>query len=165
MSGKVVLGLGGTVDFEIFWDPEIFQRLVSEYEICLEDVQGNLATEAQSMREILVTILRSMFHGKGTECHVSQSRFLLQLARYFTYTTTLGGTCVRAAICLDKVSIPSLVHLVSISEEVRALLPESVEWICSVERDTLDPHVIVQYEGDFVVQLSDGSFTDRKSVV
>ena len=57
---------------------------------------------------------------------------------------------------MDRLGVESMVHLVSISDEVRERLPEGVAWLCSAEGDSLDPHVIVQYPRGAVVRLVDG---------
>jgi ADP-dependent phosphofructokinase/glucokinase len=55
-----------------------------------------------------------------------------------------------------KLGVPSLVHLVSIDDNVRRLLPTEVSYLCSAEADTLDPHVIVQFPAGARVPVIDG---------
>jgi ADP-dependent phosphofructokinase/glucokinase len=57
---------------------------------------------------------------------------------------------------LDALGIPSVQHLVSIDDNVRRLLPDSMSYICSATEDTLDPHLIVQYPVGAHVRLTDG---------
>jgi len=48
--------------------------------------------------------------------------------------------------------VTSLVHLVSIDEHVRALLPEGIEYVCSASGDSTDPHLIVQFAAGAAVR-------------
>jgi ADP-dependent phosphofructokinase/glucokinase len=46
-------------------------------------------------------------------------------------------------------------HLVSINDIVRQLLPADCDYICSDDRDTFYPHLIVQYDQDLRVRAGD----------
>jgi len=63
---------------------------------------------------------------------------------------------VRAALALAQLGIPSTVHLVSTDSNVRRLLPQSVSVICSANRDSLDPHLIIQYPAGAAIELRGG---------
>lgn len=52
---------------------------------------------------------------------------------------------MRAAIALSTLGFASTVHLVSIDDNVRRLLPANVDYLCSAVGDSTDPHLIVQY--------------------
>lgn len=157
MSGRIVLGLGGTVDHELVWDAAVFQALVDHHGIEFAELQGGPSSTATTEREIILAILRSMYGAVGCECYVKDKETLLAFDSHFAHDVTLGGTCVRAALALDRIGIGSTVHLVSISDEVRERLPPSVEWICSADKDSLDPHVIVQYPAGTRIRVSDGT--------
>ncbi|MDO4901180.1 ADP-dependent glucokinase/phosphofructokinase [Actinomyces sp.] len=162
MAGRIVLGLGGTVDYELVWDARMFQELVDGHGICLAEVGEAAPSRVGGERGIVLTVLRYMRRGEGGECYVADKRALLAFADRFAYEVTLGGTCVRAALAMDRIGVASTVHLVSINEHVRRLLPDRVGWVCSAQADSLDPHVIVQYPVGAVVHLTDGEVTARR---
>lgn len=68
---------------------------------------------------------------------------------------TLGGTSVRAAMEMSRHGVPSALHLVSLNDVVRRLLPADCSYICSGDRDTLYPHLIVQYDQGLRVNTGD----------
>lgn len=156
MSGQIVLGLGGTVDYELSWQADVLQELVDQLGIRRVELEDPPPTAVRGLREAVVAILRSMRHGVGCECYVADPATLEDLASRLRRTVTLGGTCVRAALALDRLGVASTVHLVSVSQEVRRLLPERVERVCSAQGDSLDPHVIVQYPRGARLLLADG---------
>lgn len=157
MRGRIVLGLGGTVDYELEWDAEAFQRLVDEYGIHLAEVEGDPPPVVADERGMALAVLRSMRWARGCEHYVEDASRLLAFGARFRHRVTLGGTCVRAALAMSRIGVGATVHLVSISEEVRRRLPEGVSWLCSAEEDSLDPHVIVQYPRGAAVHLADGA--------
>ena len=162
MSSTIVLGLGGTVDYELHWDAEVFQRLITDYNV--ESVDLGTSDVLVSERDVIVAIAGFMRSGKGGERFVKDPLVLVDFSNRFAFDTTLGGTCVRGAIALSRLGVGSIVHLVSISDEVRALLPSTVEYISSAPGDSLDPHVIVQFPGAQNVTLTDGiSFSTTKA--
>lgn len=162
MTERIVLGLGGTVDYELQWDAQAFQELVDAHGIRLAELEDSPCSRADGEREIVLTVLRSMRQSRGCECYVADKRALLAFAGRFAYEVTLGGTCVRAALAMERIGVASTVHLVSINDDVRRLLPPAVEWVCSAEADSLDPHVIVQYPAGAAVHLVDGEVTARR---
>jgi sugar/nucleoside kinase (ribokinase family) len=151
--GDIVLGLGGTVDFEVRWDAEVLQGLVEEFGIGRDE----LATTAPIVdeRSLVTVILAFLATGSGGERFVESSAIVETFAARFDTAITLGGTGVRAGIALDSLGIPSVQHLVSIDDNVRRLLPASNRYISSATRDTLDPHVIVQYPAGARVRVGD----------
>ncbi len=144
--GDIVLGLGGTVDFEISWDAAVLQRLIDEYRIRADELSTSAAVVDE--RALVITILAFLAFGSGGERFVESSAVVERFAARFSTIVTLGGTCVRAGIALDSLGIPSVQHLVSIDDNVRRLLPTSTRYISSATHDRLDPHLIVQYPAD-----------------
>ncbi|MFJ4224333.1 ADP-dependent glucokinase/phosphofructokinase [Microbacterium sp. NPDC089695] len=151
---KLVLGLGGTVDYELTWDSAVLDRLVGEHGVRRHE----LTTTAPIVdeRSLLVAIVSFVASGAGAERFVASSAVIEAFAAHFDVTVTLGGTGVRAGLVLDALGIPSVQHLVSIDDHVRRLLPASLSYICSAADDTLDPHLIVQYPAGAHVRLTDG---------
>jgi sugar/nucleoside kinase (ribokinase family) len=151
--GDIVLGLGGTVDFEVRWDAEVLQGLVDEFGIHRDEL-GTTAPIVDE-RSLVTVILAFLATGAGGERFVESSAIVEAFAARFDTAITLGGTGVRAGIALDSLGIPSVQHLVSIDDNVRRLLPASTRYISSATRDTLDPHLIVQYPAGARVRVGE----------
>ena len=143
-ADEVVLGLGGTVDFEISWSNEVFQTLVDSYDIKLRDIHKSIVIESE--REMVCNILAHFQESCGGETQVIDSDIVKTFSERFAKRITLGGTGVRAAIAMRKFGQTTLQHLVSIDDNVRRMLPNGTKYICSAESDTLDPHLIVQFD-------------------
>lgn len=93
--------------------------------------------------------------GVGGERYVASSSVLESFAARFARRITLGGTNVRAAVVLSRLGLSSTVHLVSIDDHVRRLLPPQVSYLCSASSDSTDPHVIVQFPRGAEVRVAD----------
>lgn len=154
MNHPLVLGLGGCVDFEIVWDADVLADLAREHHIGLADLDP--AVPIRDERSLVCSVLGFLAADQGGERFVGSSAVAIAFAERFRYKVSLGGTCVRAAMAIAKLGVPSLVHLVSIDDNVRRLLPTEVSYLCSAEEDTLDPHVIVQFPAGARVPVIDG---------
>ncbi len=143
LASRFVLGMGGTVDYEIAWDPEVLGALAAEYAISPEELAVDVPIGTE--RDLLVALLAFVRDGVGGERFVASSEIVERFAARFEKEITLGGTCVRAAIAMRLLGVASTLHLVSIDDHVRRLLPEGVGYVCSADADTTDPHLIVQY--------------------
>jgi ADP-dependent phosphofructokinase/glucokinase len=157
MNHRLVLGLGGCVDFEIDWDAGVLTDLAREHQLGLADLDPSVPI--QDERSLLCSLLGFVQADQGGERFVGSSAVAIAFAERFRYKVSLGGTCVRAAMAIAKLGVPSLVHLVSIDDNVRRLLPAEVSYLCSAQADSLDPHVIVQFPAGTSVQLVDGVVT------
>ncbi len=152
MTTRYVLGLGGTVDYEIDWDPALLTRLAAEWGLRADELDAGVPILSE--RDLLRSLLGFVRDGGGGERFVASSAIVEAFAARFARRITLGGTCVRAAIAMDRVrGLPALVHLVSIDDDVRRLLPASTTYLCSADRDTTDPHLIVQYPAGSPVRV------------
>jgi ADP-dependent phosphofructokinase/glucokinase len=143
MTQPVVLGLGGTVDFELHWGAAALEACAAELGIRIDELDGDAPIRTE--RDLVISILSFMRSGAGGERFVASSRLLVDFADRFTFEVTLGGTGVRAGLAARLLGTGSTQHLVSIDDTVRRLLPHDIDYICSADRDTLDPHLIVQY--------------------
>ena len=106
-------------------------------------------------RDLLISILAYLKKGGGGEHFVASPGALRAFAERFPKRISLGGTSVRAAIVMGRLGVPATLHLVSINDLFRGLLPASCDYICSSDQDTLAPHLIVQYEQDLCVRGND----------
>lgn len=154
MSHELVLGLGGCVDFEIAWDARALEELAAQHHIGVADLDSGIAVEDE--RSLMRSLLAFVRDGVGGERFIPSSDIAIAFASRFPCKVTLGGTCVRAALAIARLGVPSLVHLVSIDDNVRRLLTPGIDYISSATRDTLDPHLIVQFPAGATVALSDG---------
>ncbi|WP_022879204.1 ADP-dependent glucokinase/phosphofructokinase [Microbacterium sp. B19] len=161
MAGDLVLGLGGTVDYEIRWDADVLTALAEEYGIHRDELVPTAPIVDE--RTLVLTVLAFLARGGGGERFVSSSEIIEVFAARFDVAVTLGGTGVRAGIALDRIGVPTVQHLVSIDDTVRRLLPASMRVVSSATRDTLDPHLIVQYPAGTTVTLADGAITAPSS--
>ncbi|MFJ4044512.1 ADP-dependent glucokinase/phosphofructokinase [Microbacterium sp. NPDC089987] len=154
VRGTLVLGLGGTVDYELEWDAVVIERLARHHGVR----RSELITTAPIVdeRSLLVTVLAFVVSGAGVERFVASSDIIESFAAHFAFAATLGGTGVRAGLVLNALGIPSIQHLVSIDDTVRRLLPPAITYVSSAAEDTLDPHLIVQYPAGTRVELDDG---------
>ncbi|MDQ0848916.1 ADP-dependent phosphofructokinase/glucokinase [Arthrobacter sp. B3I9] len=153
MTQNVVLGLGGTVDYEIRWDSAVMHELVVSYGIVPDELSRTIPV--QSERDLAVTLLAFMRDGVGGERFIASSDVVEAFAARFDKRVTLGGTPVRAALAMDKLGLGSTVHLVSIDDDVRRLLPAGCRYVCSAPGDSTDPHLIVQFSQGDAVQVGD----------
>jgi ADP-dependent phosphofructokinase/glucokinase len=153
MTDQLVLGLGGCVDFEISWDAGVLEDLARHYLIGIAEL--DVDQPIQDERSLVCSILSFLHDGCGGERFVADSQLAIDFAGRFASRISLGGTCVRAAMAIAKLGVPSLVHLVSIDDNVRRLLPPQVSYLCSATEDSLDPHLIVQFPAGAVVRLGE----------
>ena len=150
---QVVLGLGGGVDFEVRLVGQTLSTLVADHGIRAEELgrSGPLVTE----RDLILSILSYLRTGGGGEHFVATAALLSSFAARFPHTITLGGTSVRAGIVMSRLGIPSRLHLVTVNDHVRRMLPADVDYVSSDEDDTLFPHLVAQYPAGLRVRSGD----------
>ncbi|GAA2003227.1 hypothetical protein JL107_02485 [Nakamurella flavida] len=144
--------MGGTVDYVVDWDPASVQTLVDRYGITVDELHRYAPIDDE--RSLLVCLLAFVATGTGGERFVASPRVVTTFAAHFPTRVDLGGTCVRAALAMDRLGLPSVVHLVSIDDDVRRLLPAGVAHVCSAAADSTDPHLIVQFAAGSSVVLA-----------
>lgn len=150
-AARIVLGLGGTVDWEIDWDATVFERLATEHAITVEDLDP--WAEIVDERTLLCAVLGFVRSGGGGERFVVSPAVLEAFGAHFDYRITLGGTGVRAALAMSRLGVSSTLHLVSINDHVRRLLPAGCRYVSSAVADSSEPHVIVQFPAGATVRL------------
>jgi ADP-dependent phosphofructokinase/glucokinase len=153
VASRVVLGLGGCVDYELKLSSSTLQQLVAEYDI--RDRELTLSVPVTDERSLIISLLAHMKLGAGGEYFAASLETLQGFAFRFPRRISLGGTSVRAALAMSKLGIPCTLHLVSLNDHVRRLLPPSCDYISSALEDTLFPHLVVQYDQGTRVQVGD----------
>ena len=161
MARNLVLGLGGTVDYEIRWQTSVLAALAREHRVCRAEL--STTEPIRDERSLLVTILGFLVDGAGGERFVEAADVLEQFAARFDKRVTIGGTGPRAGIVLQRFGIASVQHLVSTNDAIRALLPRSARVISSAWGDSLEPHLIVQYPVGAAIELADGDIVSTAS--
>lgn len=147
-----MLGLGGTVDYEIVWDSTVLEQLIGDWGVRAAEISTDVAIETE--RDLLRALLGFVRDGSGGERFVASTQIVMAFASRFAKAITLGGTPVRAALGMAKIGVQTTVHLVSIDDHVRRLLPPGCRYLCSADSDSTDPHLIVQFRaGDRVRAL------------
>lgn len=153
MQKKIVLGLGNNIDYEISWDSGIIENQILTYRILDKEITN--PDKIDSVRSLLISILYYMKNETGGERHGENINDLLSFSSLFSYKTTLGGTSVRAAIAMDKLGLTSFTHLVTENKDVRELLPSRTSSICSNSKESLYPHLIIQYPSNAEIKVND----------
>lgn len=143
MKHRIALGLGDNVDYEIVWDSRVIDGLITHYGIRAAEIAPDLPIRSE--RDLVISILSYVKSSRGGERTLDTPEVLDEFASRFEYLVSLGGTSVRAAIAMHKLGYTSVIHLVTVNDDVRRLLPPDCDWVCSSEQDSLYPHVIVQF--------------------
>ena len=153
MASRVVLGLGGCIDYEVKVSSSLLQELVAEYQIRNSELA--LSVPVTDERNLVISVLAHMKHGAGGEHFAASPELVRRFARRLPTRISLGGTSVRAALAMSRLGVRSTLHLVSLNDSVRRLLPPSCDYISSARTDTLYPHLVVQYDQGTQVQVGD----------
>lgn len=163
MTPRVVLGLGGGIDIELKLSARALEQLIDEYHIRL--VELTTSAPVNTERDLVVSILAHIARGGGGEHFVASAGAIQTFAERFPSRITLGGTSVRAGITMSRLGVPTTLHLVTLNQHVRDLMPASCDYVSSGHEDTFYPHLIVQYDQDIDIRAGDvqvrASFANR----
>jgi ADP-dependent phosphofructokinase/glucokinase len=153
VNQALALGLGDNVDYEIIWNSQVFEELIERYHICREEL--NTGQVVRDERDLVVSILAFLQNESGGERFVTDSSILESFAERFEKKITLGGTSVRAAIAMHKLGYHAALHLVTLNEHVRRLLPPDCPYVCSAQEEGIYPHLIVQFSAGTRIKAAD----------
>lgn len=153
MKEKIALGFGDNIDYEIVWNSKVVENLISQYDIHNDELDLNRAVKCE--RDLVISILSFLKSGTGGERIVASSVIIEHFSQNFEKKITLGGTSVRAAIAMRKLGYTSALHLVTLNDHVRRLIPQDSPYVCSNTKDSLYPHLIVQFGKDTCVKAND----------
>ncbi len=160
MSEKIALGFCNNVDYEIAWNAEVLEDLVNRYKIRADEL--SIDDYINSERDLVISILGFMKVSAGSERFVANSALIERFARKFDKKITLGGTSVRAAIAMRVLGYTSALHLITQNDHVRRLIPPDSPYVCSNERDSAYPHLIVQFPKDARIRAGDIDIRTRQ---
>jgi ADP-dependent phosphofructokinase/glucokinase len=144
MPEKIALGLGDNTDYEIVWNSKVIEELIVRHGIHAGELSADRPVNSE--RDLVISILNFLHAGSGGERHVAASAIVEKFAQQFAMKITLGGTSVRAAIAMRKLGYTSALHLVTINDHVRRLIPHDSPYVCSNTVDSSYPHLIVQFD-------------------
>lgn len=153
MKERIALGFGNNIDYEVVWNATVIEDLIHQYNIRREELDLNRPINSE--RDLVISILSFLEVGCGGERFVSSSDIIEQFSQRFAKKITLGGTSVRAAIAMRKLGFTSALHLVTINDHVRRLIPQDSPYVCSNAHDSLYPHLIIQFDKDAWVKAGD----------
>ena len=86
---------------------------------------------------------------------MASSEIIEIFSENFQKKITLGGTSVRAMFAMYKMGCTPALHLVTVNDYVRKLLPKDCPYVCSSRSDSLYPHLIVQFNRGIRVRAGD----------
>ncbi|MET0423407.1 MAG: ADP-dependent glucokinase/phosphofructokinase [Actinoplanes sp.] len=156
-ASRVLLGLGGCVDYELTLTAGVLEQLITDYGIAAAELTSPATVTSE--RDLVVSILGYVARGGGGEHFVTSAPALETFAGRFPHRATLGGTSVRAGILMSRLGVPSTLHLVSVNDTVRRLLPADSEYTSSSTEDTFYPHLIVMYDQGLRIRAGDLDLT------
>ncbi len=153
MNEKIALGFGNNIDYEIVWDSQVFEDLIAQYDLHAEDLDIDI--KINSERDLVTSILAFLKGGQGGERFVASSAIVENFSQRFESKVSLGGTSVRAAVAMRKFGYTSTLHLVTINDHVRRLIPHDSPWVCSNTTESSYPHLIVQFGKNTRIRAND----------
>lgn len=153
MKEKIILGLGDNIDYEIVWNSKVIEDMITRYDV--HDCELSTDIEVTSERALVISILGFLKSESGGERFVSSPDIIERFVQNFENKITLGGTSVRAAIAMRKLGYTSALHLVTINDNVRRLIPQDSPYVCSNTKESSYPHLIVQFNKDTKIKAND----------
>lgn len=153
MSKNIVVGLGNNLDYEAFWDVQIFQKLIDQFQIRKNDFA--IHPIIQTQRDLVCSILYFLSRNEGGERYVEDMQVLDQFCSFFAGKYTLGGTGARATLALAQRGACCTVHLVFVNDRVLSLLPRNCNYLCEPTAFDSSPHLIIQYPQNVILSGAD----------
>lgn len=161
VNERIALGFGNNIDYEIVWNSKVFEDLIVRYDIHVDELSINTAINSE--RDLVLSILAFLQGGYGGERFVASSAILERFSQNFQNKITLGGTSVRAAVAMRKLGYTSALHLVTINDHVRKLIPQDSPYVCSNDTESSYPHLIVQFGKDTRVRAGGIDIRSREA--
>lgn len=157
------LGYTSNLDFLCDFQVDHLNQLLEEHMKGLDLTKMQAAKEIHTMQDMLETIVYFCSNGIGGEVDVVNTAMVQES---FPFTYGMGGTGVQAALALNAIGCPSLVHLTDDSKEVCDLLDTPGVYTVSqdmelvhtdkiVQTQEQEPHYIIQFKKGDVIRLGD----------
>lgn len=155
--------MGYTSNLDLLCDFEVerLNQLLAEYmpEAALSEMRA--AAKIQTMQELLETMVFYCSNGIGGEVDVENTKLLEES---FRFHYGMGGTAVQAAMALNGIECPSIVHLTDDSKEVCDILNTPYVHTVSqngvlvhtgeiIQTQEQEPHFIVQFKKGDTIRL------------
>lgn len=155
--------MGYTSNLDLLCDFEVerLNRLLEEHMQGAVLSEMKAASKVRTMQDLLKTMVYYCSNGIGGEVDVENVR-LVEESFHFEYG--MGGTAVQAAMALDGIGCPSVVHLTDDSKEVCDIL--NTPYVHTVSKDgrlvhtdeirqtqEQEPHFIVQFKKGDKIRL------------
>jgi ADP-dependent phosphofructokinase/glucokinase len=150
---SIVLGLGNNIDYEIIWDSKSIEQLIVKFRISESELRTDLPI--YSVRNLIISLLGFITTGEGGERFVEVPEIIEEFSLAFDKKVTIGGTSIRSAIAMSKIGYTSAIHFVTLNTYVYDLVPPGCSWICSNDKETLYPHLIIQFNKNTVIKAGD----------
>lgn len=148
--------LGYTSNLDLLCDFEVgrLNRLLEEYMPGGILKEMHAASSVNTMRELLETMVYYCSNGIGGEVDIENTKLLEE---NFEFEYGMGGTAVQAAMALNEIGCPSVVHLTDDSKEVCGILDtpgiftvsrtgELVHTDQAAQTREQEPHFIIQFK-------------------
>ena len=161
MCERIALGFGNNIDYEIVWNSDVFEERIIHYDVHDDELTTDRVIDSE--RDLVVSILAFLKSAQGGERFVATSAIIENFSQNFEKKITLGGTPVRAAIAMRKLGYTSALHLVTLNDHVRRLIPQDSPYVCSNAQDSSYPHLIVQFDKDVCVKAGDIDICARRA--
>lgn len=150
----MAMGYTSNLDFLCDFDVERLNDLLKEHmpKAVLKEMQA--ADTVRTMQDLLETMVYYCSNGIGGEVNVEDTK-LVEENFHFEYG--MGGTAVQAAMALNEIGCPSIVHLTDDSKEVCGILNtpgvftisqdgDLVHTDCITQTQEQEPHYIIQFK-------------------
>ncbi len=157
------LGYTSNLDLLCDFKVERLNQLLAEHMPGAVLSEMQVAVKIRTIEDLLETMVYYCSHGIGGEVDVENTR-LVEESFHFDYG--MGGTAVQAAMALNEVGCPSVVHLTDDSREVCDILDNPYVYTVSQEgtlvhtdkikqKQEQEPHFIIQFKKDEEIRLGE----------
>lgn len=157
----MALGYTSNLDFLCDFEVERLNHLLEEHmpEGILEEMLP--AAAVRTMQDLLETMVYYCSKGIGGEVNVENTELV---EKNFHFEYGMGGTAVQAAMALNEIGCPSIVHLTDDSKEVCEILNTPGVFTISqdgflvhtdqiVQTQEQEPHFIIQFKKGDKIRL------------
>ncbi len=161
MGKTLVFGLGNNVDYELKWNASVLEGLIRQYMIDAWELNQPVIIDSE--RNLVISILSYIQSETGGEQFITDPSIIEEFASRFQIQITMGGTPIRAAIAINTLGYEATLHLVTMNDDVRRLMPPNCIYVQSCKEEHSFPHLIIQYPKDAYICARDICLNTRRS--